>query len=149
MWCIPKNLFLTLMLFPLLYFNGPAENGIQVNITGIRNNKGHLLVSLFNSKQGFPDKADKALRRLRLSITNGTAYCNFSELASGTYAIAILHDENDDLKLNTNLLGIPTEGYGFSNNVMGAFGPPSFGKAGISYTQGVPVSAAIRTRYGF
>ncbi|MBK7290922.1 MAG: DUF2141 domain-containing protein [Chitinophagaceae bacterium] len=52
--------------------------------------------------------------------------CFFRRPCFWQLSIAILHDENDDGKMNSNFLGLPKEGYGFSNNVMGNFGPPLF-----------------------
>jgi len=56
--------------------------------------------------------------------------CSYSikNLKAGKYAVRYFHDENINGNLDTNLVGIPTEGYGFSNNVTGTFGPPAFEK---------------------
>ena len=54
----------------------------------------------------------------------------------GEYAIALWHDENNDGKLNKNWLGMPTEGYGFSNNVFGAFGPPDYEECTFKIREG-------------
>ena len=48
------------------------------------------------------------------------------ELREGTYAIGFYIDKNQNEKIDTNFLGIPKEQFGFSNDVMGKFGPPSF-----------------------
>lgn len=137
----------------LLFFSSPpalqkAGNAdLHITITGLRNDKGHLLLSVFNGSNGFPDKANKAVRRERLSVMNKTASCTIAALPPGTYAAAILHDENDDQKMNTNMLGIPKEGYGFSNNVTGTFGPPSFSRASFIVSSS-SLSITIKTRYG-
>jgi len=47
-------------------------------------------------------------------------------LPYGTYAVAVVHDADGNGKLNTNLLGMPRERYGFANDARGTFGPPSF-----------------------
>jgi uncharacterized protein (DUF2141 family) len=52
--------------------------------------------------------------------------CEFSDLPAGTYAISVFHDENDDGVLNSNFVGMPREGYGFSNNYTYAMHPASF-----------------------
>lgn len=122
----------------------PASLKIVVN--ELDSNDGHVLVSLFNSDDGFPDKPEKAIRKARLTIKENKAWVVFSGLEPGTYAAAILHDENDDQKMNTNFLGIPKEGYGFSNDVMGSFGPPSFTKAGFIITS-INKEISIRTKY--
>ncbi|MBL7724923.1 MAG: DUF2141 domain-containing protein [Chitinophagaceae bacterium] len=119
------SIVLQIFLFALTSSKPVAEEGIKVIITNLRNDKGHVLVSLFKDGAGYPDDASKAFRKIKLNIINKNASVIFKGLASGNYAIAILHDENDDQKMNKNGLGLPKEGYGFSNNVMGAFGPPS------------------------
>lgn len=50
----------------------------------------------------------------------------FNSLKAGTYAIRYFHDENENGELDTGTFGIPTEGYGFSNDARGFMGPPSF-----------------------
>jgi uncharacterized protein (DUF2141 family) len=52
-----------------------------------------------------------------------------TNLDPGQYAIILFHDENGNGKLDKNALGVPTEPYGFSNNVRGFLGPPSFEEA--------------------
>ena len=59
-------------------------------------------------------------------IENREAVISFEELCTGQYAVRLYHDENDNQKLDTNVLGIPRERYGYSNNVRGWMGEPSF-----------------------
>jgi uncharacterized protein (DUF2141 family) len=120
--------------------------GIRVEITGLRNNNGYVLVSVFKEGSGFPDQAEKAVRKAKLGINNRKAAIVFNDIQPGQYAISILHDENGDQKMNTNGLGIPKEGYGFSNNVTGAFGPPSFKRASFKFN-GDLSAVTIKTRY--
>jgi uncharacterized protein (DUF2141 family) len=95
------------------------EEGIKLTITNLRNDKGLVLVNLFKDGTGFPDDAEKAFRKEKLAIYNKKAVILFPNLPAGSYAISILHDENNDRRMNKSGLGIPKEGYGFSNNVMG------------------------------
>jgi len=122
------------------------DKQLVINITGARNTKGHLLLSVYNSSNGFPDNADKACKKIKLTIQNGGASTSFNALPDGEYAVAILHDENDDAKMNTNWIGLPKEGFGFSNNAMGLMGPPSFSKAKVEYKGGVK-QISIRLKY--
>ena len=62
------------------------------------------------------------------TISNNKSVIAIKDLKPGKYAFKFFHDENNDEKLNTNFMGIPKEGYGFSNNAKGKFGPPSFDK---------------------
>jgi len=70
-------------------------------------------------------------------IVNQQATCMFNNAPAGTYAVAVFHAENNETQLQTNFLGIPKEGYGFSRNPSSAFGPPGFGDAAYSYPGGV------------
>jgi len=53
-------------------------------------------------------------------------------IPAGSYAVAIFHDENSDGVCNTNFLGIPEEGYGFSNNIKPLLSAPTFDEAKVS-----------------
>ncbi len=126
----------------------PLEDAaIKVAVTNLRNNKGHVLISLFKDGVGYPDKPEKAFRKVKVEVTNKSATVTFEKLPAGSYAVALLHDENSDEKMNTNILGIPKEGYGFSNNVMGAFGPPAYSKASINLSPKTVISTQIKARY--
>ncbi len=124
-----------------------AEEGIRIAVTQLRNEKGHVLVSLFRDGAGYPDDASKAFRKIQVEISSKKATVLFTGLPTGKYAVAILHDENNDQKMNKSGLGLPKEGYGFSNNVVGAFGPPSWGRASFAHKQGTLTVREIRARY--
>lgn len=146
-----KSLLFIALLFALLFamvsFSVNTEQGIKVSVTNTRSNKGNILISVFKDGVGFPDEPEKAVKRVKLDITNNRAVVMFPNLSAGNYAVAILHDENNDQKLNKNILGIPKEGFGFSNNVIGTFGPPSFSKASFQHQQGKLTQITIRTKY--
>ena len=141
------SVILLLALFPLQAFRKPAEEGIRISVINLRNEKGHVLVSLFRDGAGYPDDATKAFRKIKLEISGKKASVLFTGLPAGSYAVSILHGENDDQKLNKTNLGLPKEGYGFSNNVVGAFGPPSWSRASFAHKQGGLTVREIRTRY--
>lgn len=63
-----------------------------------------------------------------IKVDNTETKAVFEDVPEGDYAITIFHDKNSDGKLNTNLVGIPKEPYGFSNNPMALFGPPRYEK---------------------
>ncbi len=62
-------------------------------------------------------------------MTEKNIQYTFSGIPNGDYTIAVFHDINNNGKLDKNFLGIPKEGYAFSKNAMGTFGPPNFDKA--------------------
>ena len=139
----------TYLFFLLLIFSSflPAEEGIKVTVTNLHSNDGYVLISLFKDGEGYPDDPAKAIRKAKLAIKDKKAWILFTGLPAGSYAIAILHDENDDQKMNKTGLGLPKEGYGFSNNVMGAFGPPSYSRASFRHSPNVLTKVGIKTRY--
>lgn len=124
-----------------------AEEGIKVNIINLRNSNGRVLISLFKDGIGYPDQPEKAFRKTSISITDNQAFFLFTDIPFGNYAIAILHDENDDKQMNKNSLGLPKEGYGFSNNVMGAFGPPAYTRVKFSHKANTFKIVNIKARY--
>ena len=108
--------------------------GIHVKILNIRNSTGTVACALFESPVGFPAEfLRSATNVMVIKIRETQARCDFEDIPPGTYAIAVIHDENMNGKLETNWLGIPTEGYGFSNDARGMIGVPSFSAAGFPY----------------
>ena len=86
-----------------------------------------MLPSPVCQSRGFPSHSAQALRTLRLPVEGIACVFSFSNLPPGAYAVAVYHDENGNGRLDTNLLGLPTERYGFSNNARRIlFFPPSF-----------------------
>jgi uncharacterized protein (DUF2141 family) len=142
-----SRIFIFLSVFSSLSFIKPAGGTLTITITDCRTDKGHILVSLFKTADGFPDNPAKSFQHRQVQISNKNAVAEFAPLPDGDYAISVLHDENDDQKMNKTWLGLPKEGYGFSNNVMGALGPPSFSKASFTITVKTNKTIAIRLRY--
>ncbi|RZL88403.1 MAG: DUF2141 domain-containing protein [Variovorax sp.] len=88
-----------------------------------------LYVALFDTAEGFA--ADKSVAAQITPLRNGTAQLAFFGLPAGRYVLKLFADENGNAKLDTNMMGLPTERYGFSNDARGNFGPPSFDAAAI------------------
>ncbi len=79
---------------------------------------------------------EKGCRLAQEAVGSSPVTITFTDIPEGQYAIKAFHDVNDNGKLDTNWLGIPTEPYGFSNDVMGTFGPPSFQEASFEVKGG-------------
>lgn len=107
----------------------PAQTGtLVVSVTGIKNNDGVVRISLFNSKKKYVLShftADYAYKKAILKITNNQAEWKLDNLPYGLYIIMLYHDEDNSGKFKTNFLGIPKEGFGFSNNPVLKHKPPS------------------------
>ncbi|WP_201441917.1 DUF2141 domain-containing protein [Pseudogulbenkiania ferrooxidans] len=105
-----------------------------MKILNIKNSTGTIACALFESSVGFPaDYLRSATNLMSIKIRGKQASCDFQDIAPGTYALAVVHDENMNGKIDTNLLGIPTEGYGFSNDAKALLGTPSFSAARFTY----------------
>jgi uncharacterized protein (DUF2141 family) len=122
--------YLLLILYPMLFFS--PNYRLTVTVTSLRSNDGSVYVSLYNSENGYPKDPNKAFRKTPVKISNQTAVVTFDSLPPGIYAVACYHDEDGNGKLNTNFLGMPTEGVGASNDATGFMGPPSFKDASFS-----------------
>jgi uncharacterized protein (DUF2141 family) len=108
--------------------------GIHVKVLNIRNSTGTVACALFKSSKGFPtDYLRSATNIMVIKVRDKAARFDFLDIPDGTYALVIVHDENMNGKLDTNWLGIPTEGYGFSNNAKALVGTPSFSAAMFLY----------------
>lgn len=101
---------------------------LQIHVTGFRNEKGRAGGTVFASPDGWPEQTDKALVHGGFPITQGEATETF-QIPPGRYAVAAIHDENGNHKLDRNFLGIPKEGFGFANNPKVALSAPSFNAA--------------------
>ena len=144
-------LFAVLMCASLLPVAALAQTspcpGIHVKILNIRNRHGTVDCALFDSPEGFPrDFLLSAQNVMVIKVRDTQARCDFEAIPPGTYALAVIHDENSNGKLEANWLGVPTEGYGFSNDAKALLGTPSFSAASFSY-DGQTLDMTISLRY--
>ncbi len=105
---------------------------LVVNVTGIRGDKGSVALCLWNSAAFFPNCIDHpAYRAIRLPAQAGSLTFRLTDVPAGAYAISVYHDEKNIRRLEKNLLGMPLQGTGASNDARGRLGPPSFRDAAI------------------
>jgi uncharacterized protein (DUF2141 family) len=130
-------LAISLVLLPSSGFAQMECPSINVKIQNISNNSGVVACAIFESEEGFPNKFTKFASKIMLTQIGGKdASFEFSDIKAGTYAIVVIHDENRNGELDTNFLGIPTEGYGFSSGAEVALSAPSFSDTVFSYDGG-------------
>jgi uncharacterized protein (DUF2141 family) len=105
-----------------------------VTVLNIRTSTGTVACALFESPEGFPTEFLRtATNVMVIKIRKAQARCDFEDIPPGTYAIAVIHDENMNGKLDTNMFGLPTEGYGFSKDATAMLGVPAFSAASFAY----------------
>jgi len=119
-----------------------GQHRVEVIITDIRDTTGVIMVGFFSDADSF---LKKPLFGVNARPNKGEIRVVFDKVEPGPYAVSIIHDSNRNGKLDSNFLGVPKEGFGFSNYVIGSFGPPSFEKATVNVNTTTQVS--IRLRY--
>ena len=145
--CIILSALLMFGNLPVLAFSESCCPGIHVKVLNIKNSTGTVACALFESPVGFPDEYLRfATNIMVIKIRATRARCDFEDIAPGTYAVVVVHDENMNGKLDTNRWGLPTEGYGFSNDVRALLGSPSFSAASFRYN-GNNLDLTISLRY--
>jgi uncharacterized protein (DUF2141 family) len=122
-----------------------ANARLRIEVDGLRSDNGHLMAALYDRPQGFP-REGKPVREQKVEIRDGRATADFGDLAAGTYAIAVLHDENDDGKMNTNWMKLPKEGFGMSNFDKLKMSAPSFEDSKIEFA-GADQVVAVKIHY--
>jgi len=112
------------LLTSLLLAGIASAADLELEIRGVEEGKGRLMVALFEGEAAF--RADDRFQAITLKARPGSMRVVFADLPEGQYSVSAFHDANDDGELNTNLLGVPAEPFGFSRDARGRFGPPSF-----------------------
>jgi uncharacterized protein (DUF2141 family) len=110
-------------------------NTINVVVSGIKDSNGSIRCGLFNSASTFP-KNGQEYKGAVAPIANGQATCTFADVPPATYAVAYFKAAPGQTKMNTGMLGMPQDPYGFSRNATIGMGPPSFNSAAYSYAGG-------------
>ncbi len=113
-----KAIILLYFILPLKIF---AQYSLTVEISELSNNDGQILLQLYDENQN-------KVKGKYGKIENKKCIIVIENLKEGNYAFKYFHDENKNDKLDSNWIALPVEGYGFSNNATGTFGPPSFDK---------------------
>lgn len=106
---------------------------LRIHVDGLRNSNGVVGSVLFTSADGWPENVKKAFRSGPTPIEPGErqATVRWEHLRPGEYAVAAIHDENRNAKLDRNFIGIPKEGFGFANNPHVGLSAPAFQSAVI------------------
>ena len=101
---------------------------LTVLVEGLKDDRGQVLVALFDSPEGFPESGRTAYRSRKIPVGTMPVKVVFRDLDQGTYAVCFVHDVDGNERLD-KIMGIPAEKYGVSNNIKMGFGPPGFEEA--------------------
>ncbi|MDB4975621.1 MAG: hypothetical protein JWN48_3962 [Myxococcaceae bacterium] len=118
-----------------------APGRIEVRVTGLRNARGQVFVALWRSAKKFPGTPPKGTASRVVKVARdarGTplAEARFDEVPPGEFAITVFHDEDSDTELETNFIGIPREGIGFSRDARARIGAPDYEAAKLMLAPG-------------
>jgi uncharacterized protein (DUF2141 family) len=130
---------------------------LRLTIAGVRSNKGEILIALYDNADGFKSAIAHAGTRgllpdsgriigTAIRAQRGAQSTIFTQLPPGQYAVIVMHDENDNGRLDQDGMGVPTEGYGFGNDAQGFLNSPAFDAAAITIG-GASVSTSITLNY--
>ena len=124
-----KNIVPFLIVIGILVttsFTSPSVITIPIVVKNIKNSKGRLSIGVFKDASSFEEeKPHKIILVSKKDLVNGTLKTSI-EIESGVYGLSILDDENSDYKMEYNMIGMPKEGFGFSNYYHTGFTKPNF-----------------------
>ena len=115
-----------LLFITILLTTSTLAQKVTITVTDIRNTDGHIQLAIFNTAQQFDDDAPISRKRFpKSNVKNGTLSISL-DLPDGTYGIGLLDDENNDKEMDYNFIGMPTEGFGFSDYYHTGWSRPTF-----------------------
>lgn len=117
----------TLITFIALGFislTGSNQGTLEVEVSNLKSTEGYVYLQIFSNEDDFMKNPFK--RTKVESIEGESVILKLEELPFGDYSISVMHDQNMNGEMDKGTFGIPKEGYGFSNNAKGMFGPPSY-----------------------
>jgi uncharacterized protein (DUF2141 family) len=135
-----KFLFLCVLLIGLF---PTSKVSLTVNVTGFTDNVGKSYIALYRPKDTWPEINKQFIGKV-VAISGKTSSVKFEYLECGMYAVAVFHDRNNNGKLDKNMLGIPVERYGFSNNARETFSAPSFSSASVELQKDRAISIYVK-----
>lgn len=124
----------------------PGSVTVTIHVTDLRNMRGVIMACMTTNEDVFPRcREDAASHRTSVPASDNLVL-TFAGVAPGTYAIALLHDENENGRADRLLTMVPREGFGFSRDAAVRMGPPDFEEAAIE-VGAQPINQTIRMRY--
>jgi uncharacterized protein (DUF2141 family) len=145
--------FLTIMLAACASVppepTGPRPTGsgsVEISMVGFKSDDGQALVALFLDPRGWPDEIGPAFAAEVVPIMGGEAAALVEVVPAGPFAVSVFHDLNGDRELDADVLGIPSEAYGFSADARNTFGPPSFEEARLDLAADETKQITIRVK---
>lgn len=131
---------------PFLSFPASAQGRVEAEITNFESSKGTCRACLFNNAASFTGEGGEPYRCVEVPVTGKKVQVVFDNVAAGTYALFVLHDANNNKKMDKNFVGIPKEGYGASRNKLPFAAAPSFNDNKFAVQNNSAVRLSVRLR---
>ncbi len=139
-----KSLVLALLVLSMAGATAKAADLI-VTVKNVRGDKGSVMIAVYDKSNYMHE--DQTQLKQSSNANAGEVKFVFHDVPAGTYAVASYHDENDNKKLDRNFVGLPKEGYGFSNDARGTTGPPAFSQAAFTFDGASDKSIEFSIKY--
>jgi len=120
----------------------PQTYDLVITITGLKSTAGGIQIGLYNNKESFPH-VDGQYKLFYFNVNDFSGIYTIRDLPGGEYAVAIFHDKNSDKICNTNFLGVPKEGFGFSKNFKPRFSSPDFKECKIDLDSNMTIAIKL------
>ncbi len=109
----------------------PSQVRLQISISGMHSAKGQIVIALYPDQPAHFLKSKYKIGEQHLAVTLPVTHACFAVPAAGYYGVALFDDENGNDHFDLTLLGLPAEGYGFSNNPHVMTGPPGLARVRV------------------
>lgn len=137
------NFLACLLLFDVLCLASGRGYTLTIVAEGVSNSQGVVGVLVFNSPKGWPTDNGRAFRAVAVRAHPGSVEIRISDLPAGTYAAVVLHDINENRKLDRNWFGKPKEQWGMSENPPVHFSAPSFKSARFTLSRDERITVVL------
>lgn len=108
---------------------------LDVTVRVAEPGRGTVYSAVYDSSETFM-KPERAVHASRGDVAGQAIQARYTGLPAGRYAVSAFQDLNGNGELDTNILGMPTEPYGFSAGARGSMGPPAFSDAAVALSEG-------------
>ena len=141
-----KRFILIFSLFAFSFLSMKSQN-VEVVISGIRSEKGQIVIGVFKDNESFKiEKAFLSKKFVKKGVSKGEMTVKF-DLEAGTWGLSLLDDENSNGKMEYKVLGIPKEGFGFSDYYHKGLKKPKFDAFKFDLKDGQKKKINIKIRY--
>ncbi|MBW4633323.1 MAG: DUF2141 domain-containing protein [Iphinoe sp. HA4291-MV1] len=126
--------------------NAESTTTLTVVVNGLHHKNGEVCLRIYSNEKGFPLSDTSGVQSGCTQIKGSSVKKQFSGLKPGTYAVAVVDDQNGDRKLNSDFLGIPQEGFGISKNptVSIRTGTPKFRDASFPLKKNTTINIVMK-----